>query len=114
MWSPEDDAALDALLERRELLKKQQASLVPQCRRCDDPMVVRFANKTGKPFWGCSNFPECCGYRRRLQDALWWLAIQEELDRVGSMISSMAGRRSNARWAMQPAGSSARDDEVKK
>ncbi len=37
---------------------------VPNCPRCDRPMVLRTARKganTGSEFWGCTEFPRCSG-----------------------------------------------------
>ena len=34
----------------------------PRCPKCEAPMVLRQAttrDTAGKPFWGCSNYPEC-------------------------------------------------------
>ncbi|RBP52908.1 restriction endonuclease [Arenicella xantha] len=31
----------------------------PSCPNCDVKLVERTAQKTGKVFWGCSNFPRC-------------------------------------------------------
>ncbi|MGH8514908.1 MAG: topoisomerase DNA-binding C4 zinc finger domain-containing protein [Gammaproteobacteria bacterium] len=38
----------------------------PACPRCGAPMVQRVAKQgsnAGKPFWGCSTFPRCRGFR---------------------------------------------------
>ena len=40
------------------------AARIPACPQCGKPMVLRTARKgknTGKPFWGCSDYPECKG-----------------------------------------------------
>lgn len=44
-----------------ELLKKMTAGDYrnPSCPSCDTKLVRRAANKTGKEFWGCANFPKC-------------------------------------------------------
>ena len=37
---------------------------IPPCPECGKPMVLRTAQKganIGKPFWGCSSYPECKG-----------------------------------------------------
>jgi hypothetical protein len=31
----------------------------PICPKCQIPMVMRTKQKTGEPFWGCPNFPNC-------------------------------------------------------
>ena len=31
----------------------------PTCASCGMKLIERSANKTGKPFWGCSNYPRC-------------------------------------------------------
>jgi len=41
-----------------------QAPSAPSCPRCGAPMVQRVARKgslAGKPFWGCSKYPQCRG-----------------------------------------------------
>jgi len=38
----------------------------PCCPRCGEPMVQRVARRgshKGKPFWGCSKYPDCTGIR---------------------------------------------------
>lgn len=43
-----------------------QSSTPPVCPRCQKPMVLRTARKgpsAGKPFWGCSAYPDCTGTR---------------------------------------------------
>jgi four helix bundle suffix protein len=40
---------------------------VPLCPECGKPMRKRTAkvgSEAGKPFWGCSGYPECRGFRR--------------------------------------------------
>jgi four helix bundle suffix protein len=37
---------------------------IPHCPRCSKPMVLRTARSgknAGRPFWGCSGYPECKG-----------------------------------------------------
>ena len=36
----------------------------PLCPNCQIPMVRRTVKKTGHPFWGCPNFPNC-------QETIW-------------------------------------------
>ncbi|MBM4456434.1 MAG: hypothetical protein FJ011_01505 [Chloroflexi bacterium] len=43
-----------------------QSDPLPVCPRCQKPMVLRTARKgpsAGKPFWGCSAYPDCTGTR---------------------------------------------------
>ena len=37
--------------------------VTPECPNCGKPMVARNNSKTGKSFWGCTNFPKCRGTR---------------------------------------------------
>lgn len=36
---------------------------IPLCPFCKEPMVLRTNHATAKPFWGCSEYPECRGSR---------------------------------------------------
>ena len=43
-----------------------ETDAVPQCPTCDGPMVKRVARRganAGRAFWGCADFPKCCGTR---------------------------------------------------
>ena len=42
----------------------------PRCSKCNRPMKVRAAQKTGDLFWGCTGFPECKG-TQPLTDLDW-------------------------------------------
>lgn len=33
----------------------------PKCPRCDGQMFRRVQKTTGRPFWGCWNWPHCIG-----------------------------------------------------
>lgn len=39
----------------------QESMTAPDCPRCAAEMLCRINRKSGKPFWGCSNFPKCKG-----------------------------------------------------
>ena len=39
------------------------APAAPPCPQCGRPMVRR-TSRDGTPFWGCSGYPQCKGYRR--------------------------------------------------
>ena len=39
------------------------APATPNCPNCAAPMCKRTNGKTGQPFWGCSTYPKCRGYR---------------------------------------------------
>ncbi len=44
----------------------QVASAAPACPRCGSPMARRVARngpRAGRPFWGCSKYPQCRGTR---------------------------------------------------
>lgn len=44
---------------------------VPQCPRCNAPMVLRTGQsgaRKGQKFWGCSNYP-ACRYTKNMEDA---------------------------------------------
>ena len=46
--------------------KQEAAAGVPACPDCGQPMRKRTAKsgkQAGKPFWGCTAFPECTGTR---------------------------------------------------
>lgn len=54
-----------------ERLKQRTADSIqenaPVCPQCGKPMVKRMAKKgvnSGKPFWSCSNYPNCNGTRK--------------------------------------------------
>ncbi len=34
---------------------------VPLCPQCSTPMTERFRKSDSKPFWGCTDFPDCRG-----------------------------------------------------
>ncbi len=44
--------------------QKDSSDLIPDCPKCGKPMVLRTAKtgkNAGKPFWGCSDYPDCKG-----------------------------------------------------
>jgi restriction system protein len=54
----------DARVKRRG--QRSDTSDQPSCPVCGQPMVQRTARKgphTGKPFWGCTGYPDCTGTR---------------------------------------------------
>ena len=43
---------------------KDSSDQIPACPKCGKPMVLRTAKtgkNAGKPFWGCSAYPDCKG-----------------------------------------------------
>jgi len=52
--------------ERIAAKVKQAGSESPTCPKCGSPMIKRFAKRginSGKPFWSCSQYPNCTGTR---------------------------------------------------
>ena len=59
----------EALTAERLNRRKQESISVdaPQCPKCGKPMLQRVAKKglnSGKPFWSCSDYPNCTGTRK--------------------------------------------------
>ena len=55
-----------ARLEARDEVAQPLAADTPNCPDCGKPMRKRMARQgpnAGKPFWGCSGYPECKGTR---------------------------------------------------
>jgi len=55
-----------ARVEVRDAHEHPAATPVPACPLCNKPMRQRTAsqgNHAGKPFWGCSGYPDCKGVR---------------------------------------------------
>ncbi|MCX6359538.1 MAG: four helix bundle suffix domain-containing protein [Armatimonadetes bacterium] len=53
-----------ARLAEREKSRSGGAGQIPSCPQCGRPMVARTARQgrnEGRPFWGCSGYPECKG-----------------------------------------------------
>jgi four helix bundle suffix protein len=53
-------------LYRQRQLVREQGQTTPDCPVCGQPMRRRTARqgpRAGKPFWGCSAYPECTGTR---------------------------------------------------
>lgn len=40
---------------------KNNGKTIPTCPECGAEMKERTSSKTGKKFWGCSNYPDCKG-----------------------------------------------------
>ncbi len=54
-----------ARLETRD--QQQAENGAPECPECGQPMRQRLAKagrNAGKPFWGCTGFPDCKGTRK--------------------------------------------------
>ena len=41
------------------------AGAAPPCELCGGETTQRMSKKTGKPFWGCTGFPDCKGFGKR-------------------------------------------------
>jgi len=55
-----------AARKQQEVLeRKRRDARRPKCPRCTSKMVERKNGTTGKPFWGCENYPNCKGTRNR-------------------------------------------------
>lgn len=59
----------EALTAERLNHRKQESisEEAPQCPVCGKPMLKRVAKKginSGKPFWSCSDYPNCTGTRK--------------------------------------------------
>lgn len=58
----------EGLTAERLAVRSQQSTEAdaPTCPKCGKPMIQRMAKKginSGKPFWSCSNYPQCMGTR---------------------------------------------------
>lgn len=73
-----------------------QTKPIPQCPECYEPMVLRKPKhgQTWRPFWGCSDYPDCQGTRKIMPDGTpeeddwpydhdddWWAKDPDEGDR---------------------------------
>jgi ssDNA-binding Zn-finger/Zn-ribbon topoisomerase 1 len=52
----DDDALMDLVLG---LLEREFERMSPLCPTCELKMVKCHNSKTGRPFWGCRDFPNC-------------------------------------------------------
>lgn len=53
----------DKMIEMERMATKYDIDLdkPPLCPKCDNFMGLRISGSTGKPFWGCSMYPDCKG-----------------------------------------------------
>ena len=63
-YGTRDTPATNLKAKKRRALEQQWEELVPRCPECEAPMTRCTSTEKGRPFFGCTKFPDCRGYRR--------------------------------------------------